>query len=587
MKLNTKRTFRYYWKHVKRYKWLAMFILVFIALNSIVNLTVPYFYKRFFDALVGQGVVEAIAPALFLIILWIFGLNIVQWALWRGMNFANAYFQVRVMADISNECFSYLHQHSYNFFTSNFVGSLVKRVNRLVRSFEGMADQFTYNLGQLIFNVLIIFGVLFWLHPIIGVVMFGWTVFFIAVNYFFSNFKLKYDIARAKADTRISSALADTITNNTNIKLFAALSYEFERFKAITHDWFEKTRHAWNLDQIAEAVQTFLMIFLEFGIFYFAIGLWKQGILTVGDFVWIQSYLLTLFHRLWDFGRVIRQVYGHLADAEEMIVILNTPHAVRDRTKAKPISITHGKIEFKNVFFTYSKGSEVIRQLNLIIKPGEKVALIGPSGGGKSTVAKLILRLHDVWKGKILIDGQDISRVTQDSLRSQISLVPQDPILFHRSLMENIRYGNHEANEKEAIAAAKLAYCHEFISKLPKQYGTYVGERGIRLSGGERQRVAIARAILANAPVLILDEATSSLDSESELLIQEALSHLMKQKTTLVIAHRLSTIMKMDRIVVLQGGKVVEEGTHADLVAKGSGLYKKLWDLQVGGYVNK
>lgn len=274
-----------------------------------------------------------------------------------------------------------------------------------------------------------------------------------------------------------------------------------------------------------------------------------------------------------------------MADAEEMIEVLNTKYEVQDSKKAKKLSVVRGKIEFEKVRFSYDKTVKVINNLSLRIKSGERVALVGPSGGGKSTVTKLILRFFDIQRGKIFIDGQNIKSVTQDSLRSQISLVPQDPILFHRTLEENIKYGNQDATEQEVIAAAKLANCHEFIQKFPKKYDTYVGERGVKLSGGERQRVAIARAILANNPILILDEATSSLDSKSESEIQEALQNLMKNRTTLVIAHRLSTIMKMDRIIVFQDGKIAEQGTHADLVSNESGLYKKLWDLQSGGYV--
>jgi ATP-binding cassette subfamily B protein len=268
-------------------------------------------------------------------------------------------------------------------------------------------------------------------------------------------------------------------------------------------------------------------------------------------------------------------------------VILDEEHEVKDSLGAKNLKINAGKVEFDKVSFSYNKAKEesVIKNLSFKVKPGEKVALIGPSGGGKSTLTKLILRLFDIKKGSILIDGQDISKVTQDSLRRQIALVPQDPILFHRTLRENIRYANQHVSDEELIAASKMAHCHEFIKKLPHGYDTHVGERGIKLSGGQRQRVAIARAILSQAKILILDEATSSLDSESEKLIQDALKNLIKNKTTFIIAHRLSTIMNVDRIFVLENGRIIEEGTHADLVSKESGLYKKLWNLQVGGYL--
>ncbi|PIZ71694.1 hypothetical protein COY07_04405 [Candidatus Peregrinibacteria bacterium CG_4_10_14_0_2_um_filter_43_11] len=587
MKANTKRIFGLYWRNIKQYRLFAMIIVVSLIFATLLSLAIPYFYKLFFDALTSGDDVTSISAKLVHVIMIIFALNAGQWLFWRIMNFTASYFYGRIMANISDESFEYLHRHSYHFFSNNFVGSLVKKVSRLTHSFEVVIDKILYDLIPLILKVGIIFAVLFWLHPIIGLVMLGWTIVFLTFNYWFSIYKLKYDFARARADTRVSASLADTITNNANVKLFSSLEYETSRFKQVTEDWFRKTRLTWDLGQIAESIQTLLMVFLEFALFYFAIRFWRQGLLTVGDFVWIQAYLIDLFGRLWAFGRIIREVYEQVANAEEMIVILNQKHEIRDYAKVKPIVITRGKIEFNNVSFSYPKGNDVIRDLSFRIKPGEKVALIGPSGGGKSTITKLLLRLHDIAEGNILIDNQNVKKVTQESLRSQVSFVPQDPILFHRTLMENIRYGNRESSDEEVFAAAKLAHCHEFIIKSPKQYKTYVGERGIKLSGGERQRVAIARAILANTPILVLDEATSSLDSESEALIQKALFNLMKNKTTLVIAHRLSTIMKMDRILVLQDGQVVEEGAHADLISQETGLYKKLWDLQVGGYLEE
>ncbi|HVU79954.1 MAG TPA: ATP-binding cassette domain-containing protein [Candidatus Paceibacterota bacterium] len=248
------------------------------------------------------------------------------------------------------------------------------------------------------------------------------------------------------------------------------------------------------------------------------------------------------------------------------------------------LKTTNGAIEFKNIEFHFSKTASILKDFNLVISGREKVALVGPSGAGKSTITKLLLRLYDIKSGSIEIDGQNIADVTQDSLRDAIAFVPQEPILFHRTLMENIRYGRRGASDEAVIEAAKKAHCHEFISKLPQGYDTFVGERGIKLSGGERQRVAIARAILKDAPILVLDEATSSLDSESEALIQDALEVLMRGKTVIVIAHRLSTIMKMDRIVVLEGGKVVADGTHDELLAQ-KGLYHKLWSIQAGGFI--
>jgi len=270
-----------------------------------------------------------------------------------------------------------------------------------------------------------------------------------------------------------------------------------------------------------------------------------------------------------------------MADAKEMTEILETPHEIKDVRNAQKLKINQGKIEFKNVIFSYHQTRRIFHKLNLTIKAKEKIALVGPSGAGKTSFVNLLLRNYDLEKGKILIDEQKIAKVTQESVWQNISLVPQDPILFHRTLMENIRYGSPKATNQEVFKAAQLAHCDVFINQLDQKYQTYVGERGVKLSGGERQRVAIARAIIKDSPILILDEATSSLDSESEELIQDALNTLMQDKTVIVIAHRLSTIMKMDRIIVFDEGKIIEEGSHQELINKESGLYKKLWEKQI------
>jgi ABC-type multidrug transport system fused ATPase/permease subunit len=273
-----------------------------------------------------------------------------------------------------------------------------------------------------------------------------------------------------------------------------------------------------------------------------------------------------------------------VADANEMTEILHTPHEIQDAPGALKLKVAKGQIEMKDVTFSYETNAPVFKKFNLLISAGQRAAIIGPSGGGKSTIVKLLLRFVDIQGGEILIDGQNISKVTQESLRANIALVPQEPILFHRSLMENIRYGKAGAGDKEVIAAAKLAHADEFISKFKEGYKTYVGERGVKLSGGERQRVAIARAILKNAPILVLDEATSSLDSESEHFIQDALKNLMKGKTVIVIAHRLSTIMQMDRIIVLENGVITESGKHEELLKAREGTYQRLWHIQAGGF---
>lgn len=586
MKYKTKLTLKIFLQHAFKYKLVFFLLSIGIVIGTFVGLIIPFYFKDFFDVL-SKGVTSTSEKELISILISILSLYGLQWVLHRMNFFLNNYFQPHVMVELSHTCFVYLQKHSFSFFNNNFGGSLVKRVTRFYRAFEGIADRVLWQLCPLIINVLFILVVLFQKNTTLGLMMLVWLIIFLIANWFLTNFKLKYDIQKSEADTKATGILADTITNQANVKLFGGYEREQKLFGAAMEKVRRLRKFTWDLDGVVDGIQGFLTIGLEAALFYFAIQLWKQGQLSLGDFVLIQTFLLQIVNHIWDFGRMIRNIYENLADAEEMTDILTTPHEIQDAKNAKLLQVHEGTIEFQNVDFHYHQTRPVLKKFSLKILPHERVGLVGHSGAGKSTIVRILLRMHDLSKGKILIDGQKISEVTQESLWKNVSLVPQEPILFHRTLLENIRYGKPEATREEVIEASKLAHCHEFIDELPEKYETYVGERGVKLSGGERQRVAIARAILCNSPILVLDEATSSLDSESEMLIQQALENLMKDKTVIVIAHRLSTIMKMDRIVVMDKGTVIEEGTHKALLQKKNGMYKELWDLQVGGFINE
>lgn len=579
--------FRHFWIGIRPQRGIFLFSYIFLFVGQTIGVIIPIFYKKFFDELnYVQAGISSIS-VLISIITAVLTLKIITWILGRiGMN-SFSYIQSRTMARLRQNSFDYMLNHSYSFFTNNFSGSLVQRINRFARAFESITDSVAFSIMPLIITVLGSLIVTWFVAPIISVALMFWVITFTTFNLIYSRWKLKYDIAVAEADSRTTGYLSDSITNNNSISLFTGLPYESGVFKEITIDQAKKQNFSWILGDIVDAMQTLLIAIVEFVIFYFAIKYWDKGLITIGTFVLAQTYIIGLAQQLWGLNRFIRKIYEGFADAREMVDILETPYEIKDVPGAKEIKVNNGEITFKNVGFNFNQTRNVITDLNLTIKPREKVALIGPSGAGKTTFIRLILRLYNLTSGQILIDDQDISKVTQDSLRENISLVPQDPILFHRSLMENIRYGRRDATDEEVLQASKLAYCDEFIDVLPAKYNTLVGERGIKLSGGERQRVAIARAILKKAPILILDEATSSLDSHSEKLIQDALDNLMKNCTTIVIAHRLSTIRKMDRIIVMENGKIIEEGTHAELANKGSGLYKDLWELQAGGFIQK
>lgn len=587
MKYLTKRTFSIYLEHVMRHKAAFFVVTIGVAIGTVLNLLPPLLYKEFFDVLAVANPTDDTAGQLIVILAKVFGIFFVSWVLWRAVLFTNNYFQPIVMRDLSQTCFNYLHRHAPSYFHNNFVGSLVKRVNRFSSSFEGIIDLLTFNALRIVIVISFTSIVLFLQNAYIGIIIVGWVLLFCVLNYIGAQYKMKFDIARANQETKTTGLLADTITNHQNVKLFSGYRREVSGFADTTEELRMLRKKSWDIGQVFETIQVFFMICLEFGLMYFAVRLWQQGALTLGDFVLIQTYVVTIFGKLWDVGRYIRHYYSHLADAEEMTEILVAPHEIIDSKSAKSLQVNQGKIELEVVTFRYNKTRTILKDLSLTIPAGQRVALVGHSGAGKSTITKLLLRMHDVSKGAIKIDGQKLQKVTLESLWQNISYVPQEPILFHRTLMENIRYGRPDATDEEVKEAARLAHADEFIASFPEGYETFVGERGVKLSGGERQRVAIARAILKNAPILILDEATSSLDSESEMLIQDALDTLMKGKTVIVIAHRLSTIMKMDRILVMEGGDVIEDGSHKQLLRKKTGTYRKLWDLQAGEFIGE
>lgn len=584
-KVPIKEILKQYWKGAKHYKWLFFPSYILFLAAQIIAILVPLYYKKFFDNISIATNLEATSVVLMQIIVMVFILQLARWGFWRiGIAVYNT-IQVKIMARLKQNSFDYIIKHSHTFFANTFGGSLVQKVGRFSRSFEALADTIVFNLTPLVITVVGSIVVTWRIEPTVSIILLIWVVVMTTFSLVFSQWKLKYDAIAAEADSKTTGFLSDSITNNSAVAFFTGHYYESKEFVKVTTDQAKKQLFSWRLGDAVDAFQGFLIVLVEFFVFYYAIKYWKVGRLTVGTFVLAQVYIIGLANQLWGLNRIIRGIYQSFADAKEMVDILSLPYEIMDAKEASKLLVENGEIEFKNVNFDFGKDNQVIEDLSVKIKPKEKIAVIGHSGAGKTTFVRLIMRMYDIKSGVIEIDSQDISKVTQDSLRENISFVPQDPALFHRTLMDNIRYGRRDATDEEVIEAAKLAHCDDFIDKLPLKYETFVGERGIKLSGGERQRVAIARAILKKAPILIFDEATSSLDSYSESLIQDALENLMKDSTTIVIAHRLSTVKKMDRIIAMQDGKIVEEGTHDELANKESGLYKKLWDLQVGGFV--
>jgi len=426
-----------------------------------------------------------------------------------------------------------------------------------------------------------------WHWPGMGVMVAAGAVVYIAVSVSLSLYYVAPAARLSNAqDTRIGAAMADAITCNAVVKSFGAERREDYRLAKVLNKWNQRTWRTWAKATRNGSLQLFLLQGLRTLVLLYAVRLWWQGRVTAGDMAFVLTSYFIVHGYMRDIGQHVRNLQRSANEMEEMVDFHSRPLGVVDRSDAKAIHVRKGEILYDRVTFRYGAQTEpLFRNFSLRIEAGERVGLVGHSGSGKTTFVKLLHRLYDVGGGRIVIDGQDTASVTQDSLRAQLALVPQEPILFHRTLAENIAYGRPDAAMREIEEAARLANAHEFILRQTKGYHTLVGERGVKLSGGERQRVALARAFLADTPVLVLDEATSSLDSESEALIQEAMGRLMAGRTSIVIAHRLSTVRMLDRILVFDSGRVVEEGKHEELVRREGGTYRRLFERQALGLV--
>ncbi|MDD4803907.1 MAG: ABC transporter ATP-binding protein [Candidatus Pacebacteria bacterium] len=586
-KVTIKQIFSEYLDGLKGYKILLAFSVILTVIGSVIGVYTPYFYKDFFNIVNNIESKQDIAKQLISIIFLIAGLNFLNWLFNRTSYFIFNHIEANAMAKIKQNSFNYLIKHSHNFFTNSFTGGLVQKINRQARAFERLFDTIIFNVISLIITIVGAIIITFLTSKILSLIILCWVVIYFSLSFIFYRWKMKLDLEVSSNDSITTALLSDNISNNQTISLFNGYNREINSYFEATKKQSKAMLKAWDIGGIYDAVQLLGVYIAEVVIFYYAIKYWEVDKLTVGGIVMVQIYIISLSKQIWAVNMILRNVFESLADSKEMTEIMLTPHEIQNSNSATDLKISKGEIEFKNVIFNFNETRTVLDNINCRIMPGEKIALVGPSGAGKTTFVRLILRLYNLTGGQILIDGQNVDQVTQESLRENISLVPQDPILFHRTLKDNIRYGKPEATDEEVVNASKLAHCADFIDVLPNKYDTLVGERGIKLSGGERQRIAIARAILKNAPILILDEATSSLDSHSEALIQKALDNLMKGRTTIAIAHRLSTIRKMDRIIVMKDGKIIEEGTHDELSNKDSGLYKDLWELQAGGFVQE
>ena len=558
-------------------------IMASVLFATMADVLTPLFSGRLVDAVASGAAAEIVAwnaaVTAFLVLVGLaFGAIVLRHVAFQGI----IDLTLKMMADIASDAFHRVQRLSTDWHANSFAGSTVRKVTRGMWALDLLNDTILIALFPSFVMLVGSTVLLGWYWPLMGVIVAIGSLVYIGLTVALS---LAYVAPAASLanrwDTRLGGALADAISCNSVVKAFGAETREDRRLARVVAKWRHRTGRTWTRGTINGTMQGATLLLLRAAVIGFALLLWARGQASAGDITFVLTAFFVLQGYLRDVGMHVRNLQRSVNDMEELVDIQAEPLGIADRPGAMPIAIDKGKIDFRDVTFHYGRhSSPLYRDFSVSIKAGERVGLVGHSGSGKTTFVKLIQRLHDVNAGKILIDGQDIAGVMQASLRQQIAIVQQEPILFHRSLAENIAYARPDATQAEIEHAAKLASAHHFIVDLPKGYGTLVGERGIKLSGGERQRVAIARAFLADAPILILDEATSSLDSESEVLIQKAMERLMVGRTTLVIAHRLSTVKSLDRLLVFDRGRIVEEGDHRALIGTKNGIYRRLFERQ-------
>ncbi|MEM7494656.1 MAG: ABC transporter ATP-binding protein [Myxococcota bacterium] len=491
----------------------------------------------------------------------------------------------RLEAHMRMSLFNHVSRQSHSYFANHFAGDVVAKINDMPTSAHHVVHLV---LESFISPLAATVTATFWLarlQPFLGVFLGGWAAVHLAICLATSSRCIELSNVRAGSRASLSGRIMDVFSNMMSVRLFALGGYERERVCAKQVD--EQTKHVRALRFIAWLQLVLGQWFLwvnAIGLTTFAIYSWQHGAITVGDFVFVMHTNFSVVMWMWWLGMQLPKWLTEVGVCRQALRLMQVPHEVVDMPGAQDLRIQRGDVAFDRVNFGYVRGRPVFKELHVHIPAGQKVGLVGFSGGGKTTFVNLLLRLFDVQGGCIRVDGQDVSRVTQDSLRRGIAVIPQDPTLFHRSLADNIRYGRPQASDDEVFAVAKAAHCHDFITQLPQSYDTLVGERGIKLSGGQRQRIAIARALLKDTRIVVLDEATSALDSVTEHLIQQSLLRLMQDRTVIVVAHRLSTLLHMDRLLVFDNGRIVEDGTHEQLLAADGG-YARMWRMQAGGFL--
>ena len=578
---NTLTIRKFLWSVIKPYKWWYLLMIQAPIIGSFYKVANSYAIKLVVDAFTDSKIPEYL-DLIYPISIYV-GAILIMEAGCRSSHFAWMKSQPFVRTNITAKAYDYIQNHSYQFFQNIHSGSIISKIKGIVTGYNNLWFGVHHRLTNPLLEIVVTVIALGFINLQLFFFMTLWCCIFFPVMLKMSLKVSKLAKQTTDSQHKAMGFISDNITNIFSLFSFASRKRELKQINKFLRNDVAKKDYAWvRYELIMAFVGIFFYTIMLISLFFFMIHLRRINAITIGDFVFVMTVTFVIVDNIWKLTSEIGDFLGKVGDFKSSFSILKAPQEIIDNPNASPLKVNKGEINFKNLSFEYEDNEQIFNNLNLHIKAGEKIGLVGHSGAGKSTLISLLLKNFKITKGDISIDDQSIYDISSDSLRSQIALIPQDTMLFHRSIGDNIGYAKENATQKEIEDAAKKSHIHEFIIKLKDGYDTLVGERGIKLSGGQRQRIAIARAILKDVPILILDEATSSLDSHTEKLIQESLNLLIedKSKTVIAIAHRLSTLKHMDRIIVLDKGKIAEEGTHDELLKNKKSLYKKLWELQ-------
>ncbi len=580
-----KKMVPFIWHFIKKQPIPFAIVLIAGIIWSLNEMLFPYFLKWIINSISNfHGQADQISSILFKPLSLFFSMWLLMEFSMRTQGIILIYLFPTFKANIREAVFDYLKKHSHQYFTENFAGSIAKKFSELPTSCQTITEITCFTLVPIFLAFIIAFILMALSNLLFAFILLIWFGLHMACTCFFMKANNRRWDSHSKASSKVSGEIVDVLTNMLTVRLFSRNKYENLYLKKYQGDEILKAHKAlWSVE-VMRIFQGLSAMFFMVAIMSTLIYGWIHGSITIGDISLIAMLSFWILGMIWYMSYQLMVLMRESATINESLNLITVGHDIKDKPSAARLKILKGTIEFKNVNFAYKEGRPIFNGLNVTIQSGQKIGLVGFSGSGKSTFVNLLLRFYDIKNGKILIDDQDVALVTQDSLREKIAMIPQEPTLFHRSLKENIRYGNLTASDDDIITASKLAHCHEFIKELSDGYETLVGERGIKLSGGQRQRIAVARAIIKNAPILILDEATSSLDSITEKFIQQSLQSLMEHRTTIVVAHRLSTLADMDRILVFDKGKIIEDGTSNELL-NSNGHFARLWKMQRDGFL--